>query len=200
MRVAAWVVGIATLVGAAVYTAVSLVRWEWNRAFFFALVFLAAEVALATALLLGRIEQTRASDTPPPNELDIVRRAAPSHVRFPWLAEHVARDRRDERAREAVNRSTVFVTLLVGGGVVLSGLAWVIDRIAASTTDRRRESELAAELADIAYPCGGLLVDADVALVHGTSTARAERARRLLGAAGRGGGGGDAAIGGGDGR
>ena len=31
----------------------------------------------------------------------------------------------------------VFITFLVGGGIVLSGVAWVVDRVAASTTAGR---------------------------------------------------------------
>ena len=53
--------GIGTLVASGMYMVVSLNRWEWNRALFFGLIFLIAEVALATGLAprrVARLEQT----------------------------------------------------------------------------------------------------------------------------------------------
>ena len=156
MKVVAWLFAIATLVGSGAYSAISLGRWEWNRALFFAIVFVAAEVGVAAALVLHRVARlerrldqndgTAATAT----TLATVRAAAADHCRFAWLAV----DR-----RELVNRTNVFITMVVGGGVVLSGAAWVVDRIARSTTDRGREQALAGDLESIAYPHDGILVD-----------------------------------------
>jgi hypothetical protein len=52
VKVVAWLAGVTTLVTAAAYMVVSLNRWEWNRALFFGLIVLIAEVALATGLVL----------------------------------------------------------------------------------------------------------------------------------------------------
>jgi len=57
MRAIAWLAGLATLLVGALYMIVSLNRWEWNRALFFGLIVLIAEVGLATALVLRRIGQ-----------------------------------------------------------------------------------------------------------------------------------------------
>ena len=48
MKAIAWLAGIATLLAGAAYMIVSLNRWEWNRALFFGLIVLIAEVGLAT--------------------------------------------------------------------------------------------------------------------------------------------------------
>ena len=50
MKIIAWLAGIGTLLAGAVYMVVSLNRWEWNRALFFGLIVLIAEVGLATGL------------------------------------------------------------------------------------------------------------------------------------------------------
>jgi hypothetical protein len=55
VKVVAWLVGAVTLAAATAYTIVSLARWEWNRALFFGLVAVAAEVGLATAVVLRRM-------------------------------------------------------------------------------------------------------------------------------------------------
>ena len=55
VKTIAWLAGIGTLVAGALYMVVSLNRWEWNRALFFGLIVLIAEVALATGLVLRRI-------------------------------------------------------------------------------------------------------------------------------------------------
>ena len=55
MKIIAWLAGIGTLLGGAVYMVVSLNRWEWNRALFFGLIVLIAEVGLATGLVLRRL-------------------------------------------------------------------------------------------------------------------------------------------------
>ena len=53
----------------------------------------------------------------------------------------------------------VFITFIVGGGLILSGIAWIVDRVAARTSTPVGEQRLAAKLGPISYPRGGLLVD-----------------------------------------
>jgi hypothetical protein len=53
----------------------------------------------------------------------------------------------------------VFITFLVGGGVILSAGAWVIDRVASKTSSPAGEEKLLRQLGGISYPSGGLLLD-----------------------------------------
>jgi hypothetical protein len=55
VRKLAWALALIVAMSALSYSAVSLARWEWTRALYFGLVFLAAEVAVATALVLRRL-------------------------------------------------------------------------------------------------------------------------------------------------
>ena len=146
MKLLAWLTGIATLVGAAAYMVVSLNRWEWNRALFFGLVVLMAEIGLATGLILSRLSRG-ASIVAAPEVLDVVRDTRPPRPnRFEWL-------------ERSFGRTNVFITFLVGGGVLLSALAWVVDRVASQTTTPVAEARLARSLGTIDYPRGGLVVD-----------------------------------------
>lgn len=85
---------------------------------------------------------------PDPRVLARVRAAAPPSRRpFAWL--------------DPADRLSVFVPVLLGAGVLLSGVAWLVERIArlagGSTLDRR----LAMRLDVLALPPGGLLGDDD---------------------------------------
>lgn len=174
MKVVAWAFATATLVAAGGYTVVSLVRWEWNRALFFAIVFVAAEVAMATALVLRRLARVEAlAATAPPVPTGIahaLRSTRGDADRFPWL--HV-------EPSDVVGRTSVFVTLLVGGGVILSGGAWLLDRLASSTVDPARERRLGRELSAIAYR-PGLLVDQVEALARPSLDQDDPRVRSFL--------------------
>jgi len=169
MKIIAWLAGLATLVTAGAYMVVSLNRWEWNRALFFGLIVLIAEVALATGLVLRKLGQIAAQRTADPEVVGILRETRPSPPdRFSWL-------------KESHNRMSVFITFLVGGGVVLSAVAWMVDRIASNTSTPDAEARLAARLAPISYPAGGLLVDDDTALAQDIPGADDDaQLRRLL--------------------
>jgi len=177
MKAVAWFIGAVALVGAGAYSAISLGRWEWSRALFYAMVFLAAEIGLAAGLVMHRIGRLddrlqRLDDQRNDTRLDAIRRARSGHRRFEWL---------DVDRREVVNRSDVFITMVVGGGVLLSGAAWVVDKVASSTTDRGREHRLADDLGSIAYPEGGVLVD-DVTVLARSGLRREDpRVDSLLG-------------------
>jgi hypothetical protein len=173
VRPLAWLTGIGTLVAAA-YMVVSLNRWEWNRALYFGLVVLIAEVGLAAGLVLRRIKRVeQAQEETDPAVREILRaHRPPSRDRFAWL-------------RESPSRLNVFVTFLVGGGVVISGAAWVVDRVASRTGAGAREQRLARQLAAIAYPPDGLVVDEATALAQDVPGIDDAQVRALL----RGGGG-----------
>jgi hypothetical protein len=181
VKVVAWFFGVVTLIASGAYAAISLGRWEWNRALFFASVFLAAEIGLAAALVLRRLarlddrtrerDEQRASDA-----LLAVRRGRSAHRRFEWL---------DVDRRDLATRTNVFITMVVGGGVLLSGVAWIVDKVASSTTDRGREASLAKDLESIRYPPDGILVD-DVTVLARSGLRRDDpRVDALLGNGGR---------------
>jgi hypothetical protein len=151
MRTIAWTIAVGTLVTAAAFTVVSLNRWEWNRAIFFALIVLIAEVGLCAGLVLRRLGRR---DTVDPAVLESLRAARPQPPhRFRWL-------------EDSVTRLNVFITFLLAGGILLSSLAWLADKLAARTSTRSGEERLARELRTIAYPDGGLLVDEVTALAQ----------------------------------
>ena len=175
MKAVAWVLAIATLVAAGSYTVVSLARWEWNRALFFAIVFVAAEVGLASALVLRRLARVEGlvmdASSRDRGARQALRDTRGDQARFAWL-------RVDPT--DVVGRTNVFITLLVGGGVLLSGVAWLIDRVAQGTVDPRLEQRLARELDAIAYR-PGLLVDEVDALARPALDRDDPRVRAFLG-------------------
>lgn len=180
MRIVAWTVGAVTLVVAAAYTIVSLARWEWNRALFFGLAFVAAELGLVAGAVLSRLARLDRKldldrverDRPHAKEraLEVLERSRADHDRFPWL---------QVDPTDVVTRTNVFITLVVGGGVLLSGGAWVVDKVAARTVDPGRESRLAGELTSIAYP-EGLLIDDMEARARSRPDVEDDRLRDLL--------------------
>lgn len=166
MKVIAWLAGLVTLVGAGAYMVVSLNRWEWNRALFFGLIVVIAEVGLATGLVLRRLGAPAGAARRDPTVRRVLRDSRPPRPdRFAWLRP---------------GGTNVFITFLVGGGVVLSGVAWVVDRISARTVTRAGEAALARELGEIAYPAGGLVVDDVTVLAHAVPGCDDTQLRRLL--------------------
>ncbi len=162
---------VSTFVGATGYMVVSLNRWEWNRALFFGLIVLIAEVAIATALVLRRLARLEGRQADAPISV-IVRETRPaSPNRFDWL-------------QDSTGQFNVFITFFVGGGVILSGLAWLVDRLAAMTSTPVREHQLARQLSSISYPRASLLVDDATVLAHDVPGADDVQIRKLLGRAG----------------
>lgn len=172
MKKLVWIFAVATFLGAVAYTVVSLNRWEWNRALFFGLVALVAEIGLATGLVLRKLD--RMSHAAGGSEHEEIRRVLrdgrPRRHRFAWL-----------EPKEVVSRSNVFITMLVGGGVILSGLAWLLDKVAAKTTTSIEEGRLAGDLTRIAYPSDGLLVDEVTVLAQSVPHFDDPQLRALLG-------------------
>lgn len=147
MKTVAWLAGLATMITAAAYLVVSLNRWEWNRALFFGLIVLIAEVGLATGLVLRKIGQLAARPLVDAEIAAILRDSRPpAPDRFAWM-------------KETNDRLSVFITFLVGGGVLLSAIAWLVDRLASKTATPTGEARLASQLRPISYPHGGLVVD-----------------------------------------
>lgn len=153
MRRIAWATAVVTAVAALGYSLVSLARWEWTRALYFGLVFLSAEVAIATALVLRRVGTGAPPTSPRDDRVRSRIRASrpPRPSRFDWL-------------QPMTGRMNVFITFLVGGGLLLSGVAWLADRIAGRTITPGAEAGLARRLGAVAYPRDGLVAD-DIAVL-----------------------------------
>jgi hypothetical protein len=169
VKTIAWLAGIGTLVAGAAYMIVSLNRWEWNRALFFGLIVLIAEVGLGTGLVLRKLGHLSVDRSYDPDTLQALRETrGPSPDRFAWLKE------------SADGRTNVFITFLVGGGVLLSAVAWVVDRLASKTSTPVGEERLAAQLGAISYPRGGLVVDDVTVLAQDVPGADDAQIRKLL--------------------
>jgi hypothetical protein len=173
VKIIAWLAGIGTLMAGAVYTVVSLNRWEWNRALFFGLIMLIAEVGLATGLVLrrlARIEFQQAQTDPTIRRILQEARSTPN--RFAWL-------------KETSQRTNVFITFLIGGGVLVSAIAWLADRVGSRTTSPVGDQRLAQQLRKISYPRGGLLLDDITVLAQEVPGADDTQIRKLLRRGGR---------------
>lgn len=136
------------------YLFVYLFRWEWHRALVAGVLFVATEVALAATAILDRLRaiETRLAEAPGtgPSAVDVagpLRRlqetATQPRTNFDWLT------RQD-------GGMSVFVPLLLGTGVVLSGAAWVVERLARASARPLLERGLAGRLAPFALPVGTL--------------------------------------------
>lgn len=146
-RVIARLLLVCTLVGSGGYVLVYLYRWEWNRALISGIFFLAAEVALLADNLSSRLrameEQhaaARARDdarTGVAVEAIAASRPVPPD-RFHWL-------------RPTGTQMGVFVPVLMGAGVLLSALAWAVERLARATARPVLEERLARRLAGLTF-------------------------------------------------
>lgn len=131
------------------YVFVYLYRWEWNRALISGTIFLAAEVAIVGWALNSRI-------TALGQRLD--------EDRSRRIAGHLA-DARDTPSTAfdwlspKSQRTNVFVPILMGAGLVLSGLAWLVEWIGRNTAGRAHDQRLAVGLSRLAPPPGGFLDD-----------------------------------------
>jgi hypothetical protein len=139
---------IVALTASGVYVFVYLVRWEWNRALIAGIFFMSAEVALIGAALyekLRSIERRMASQNSPQPTLERIQEAAPDpHNHFAWLTEN----------RGDLN---VFVPVLMGAGLVVSALAWLVEKVSRATAQPALERRLAMKMAPLAMPAGGLM-------------------------------------------
>ncbi|MCX4668022.1 hypothetical protein OG453_15300 [Streptomyces sp. NBC_01381] len=152
MKRLAYFFGGAAATGAAVYLVVYLYRWQWQRAILCGVLLLVVEIVLLGAVLLGRIarveERLRDADRRQEDVLARLRtdgNTAPDSrtARFRWLDDDPA------------GRTYVFVPVLMVTGVLLSGLAWAVQRIASATARPAAEQRLAGRLAVLAAPPPG---------------------------------------------
>ncbi|WLW55880.1 hypothetical protein [Streptomyces sp. YU58] len=151
MRKVAYVFGGLAAAGAGTYLVIYLYRWQWQRALICGVLLLVVEVLLLGLVTLGRLTriEERLRDTDrrqreaEARQEDVLTRlrqpaAAREETRFRWLA-------------DPADRTYVFVPVLMVTGVVLTGLAWVVQKVA-SATARPAERRLAGRLAVLAAP------------------------------------------------
>lgn len=150
-RKVAVLVALAVLAASGSYVFVYLYRWEWNRALVSGIIFVAAEVGLVGALIYGRLakvdrrldELDRRSSVPDDRVLLRLQEHRPDPAKpFAWMTH---------------SQTNVFVPVLLGAGFVLSGLAWIVDRIARATAGPAVERDLARSLTTLRPLPGGLL-------------------------------------------
>jgi len=144
---------VATLLASGMYFFLYLYRWEWTRAQVAAAIFVAAEVGVVGWLVSDRIRRVerrldRMAATAQERRLHVLREHAPAPAAtFAWL--------------QRTDRAPVFIPVLLGAGAVLSGLAWVVERLSRATAGRAAEHGLARRLGAIEPPSGGLLAGGD---------------------------------------
>jgi len=148
----------ATLTASGVYVFVYLYRWEWNRALISAAIFLAAEVAVVGWFLNRKLDAIAHGIDGIGGELEAVRlRRIAGHL-------DTARDRPStvfEWLRPDADGPRVFIPVLLGAGLVLAGLAWVVERVGRLTAGRMSDRHLASGLSRLSPPPGGFLDDRD---------------------------------------
>lgn len=154
MRKLRYAILLGALAATGIYLFVYLVRWEWHRALVAGVLFVAAELALASAAILDRLRSIQTAVEagaaaapeahPDAATLAHLRDAAPEpRTSFDWLS-------------RPGSEMSVFVPILLGAGVVLSGVAWVVERVARATATPGLERGLALRLAPLGMPVGTL--------------------------------------------
>jgi hypothetical protein len=143
------------------YVLAYLYWWEWNRALIAGVFFLAIELALGVLLVLTRVArlerriEAEGRAAQHARTLDVLRSNAPPRAdRFAWL---------DPRRSSQLN---VFVPILLGAGVLLSGVAWLIEQVARTTSGPALERDLATRLDELSVPSGGFLRPAPDTFLH----------------------------------
>ena len=181
MKVLSWAVGVVTLLATGAYLFVYIYRWEWHRALLVGVLFLATLVALGTALVLRRLQKLEGhltagqpSGTPTSQVLRRLQEAPEQSRPFTWLT------------ADDLQRTSVFIPVLLGGGLVVSAVAWCVERVAGRSARAGVEAELAEEMHLLAFPTRPLVpTDAEL-LASCDDTADDPLQRLLLGPAGGG--------------
>ncbi|MDP8993248.1 MAG: hypothetical protein M3N31_09410 [Actinomycetota bacterium] len=165
------VAGVA-MAGSGVYLFVYLYRWEWHRAVIAGVLFLVAETALLGAVILERLRAIErrldakgAEAGSTPSEASEARDGAAGGAGADAGADDILARLKDTAPEPKVNfewlskqpgEMSVFVPVLLGAGVVLSGVAWVVERLARVTARPVMERGLSVQLAPFALPTGAL--------------------------------------------
>ncbi|MDL2076867.1 hypothetical protein QNN03_10500 [Streptomyces sp. GXMU-J15] len=157
MRRLAYVFGGLAAAGAGTYLVIYLYRWQWQRAMICGVLLLVVEVMLFGLVVLARLsrieERLRDSDRRQ-RETAARQDDALARLRAAPGPDEVAGGTREGRFRwldEPAERTYVFVPVLMVAGVALSGIAWVVQKVA-SATARPAERRLAGRLAVLTAP------------------------------------------------
>ncbi|WP_282792602.1 hypothetical protein [Streptomyces sp. CC224B] len=148
MKYASYLFGGLTAAAAATYSVVYLTRWEWQRALICGMLLLVIEGLLVGTVLLSRLSrlERQLADSGRRTE-EVWRRLQESRaeegVRFRWL---------EPGSCDGTHRTYVFVPVLMAAGALLSGVAWVVQKISAATVRPGAERRLAGRLARLAAP------------------------------------------------
>ncbi|MGW0707626.1 hypothetical protein ACWD4G_16985 [Streptomyces sp. NPDC002643] len=173
MRRLAYLFGGAAAVGAGLYFVIYLYRWQWQRAILCGVLLLIVGVLLLGIVLLGRLarieERLRESDLRQQDVLARLRqpgeRERERGDRFRWL-------------EDPASRTYVFVPVLMIAGVALSGIAWLVQRVASVTARPTAERRLAGRLAVLTAPASA--PDTDLEDVRPPTGGGPRRTARLL--------------------
>lgn len=132
------------------YLVVYLYRWEWNRALISGLFFLAAEVAYVGSSLRGEIRGLRA-------RIDALEATSDRHRPAPPVTPTARPARSFGWLRESASHTNVFVPVLLGAGVILSALAFVVERVAGMVAKSVADHPVARPPFSLQLPPDGLL-------------------------------------------
>ncbi|MGY1634425.1 hypothetical protein ACI784_22225 [Geodermatophilus sp. SYSU D01186] len=158
MRAVSWTTGALALVASGGYVLVYVYRWEWHRALLVGILFLAALIGLGTALVLrrlSRLERRLPAGGRPSDLLHRLRSAPVESPPFRWLHP------------PDPDRSSVFVPILIGGGVLLTAVAWLLERVAGAAARSGAEEELADRLRAVGFPATPLVPSAREVMAGG---------------------------------
>ncbi len=138
-----------TLAMSGIYVFVYLYRWEWHRALVSGVIFLAAEIAIIGWALSSKISGLeRKVDSARADRITehlAAARDRPSAA-FDWLSPRQS-------------QTSVFLPILMGSGLVISAVAWLVERLARHTAGRVSDEHLAGRLSRLAPPPSGFLDD-----------------------------------------
>lgn len=164
-RIAAGALSIVVLVASGVYLVLYLYRWEWNRAQISGIFFIAALTTVSTGLVLRTVHPLyerieRLERRPPPSSSPLGEPADQGASADALAILHAANRSRPAQRFAWLTRPprgpTVFVPVLLGAGVILSFVAYVIEHLAGwlagPSADRTSALLLAQDL-----PLGGRL-------------------------------------------
>jgi hypothetical protein len=191
MRRYGYGVGLLVVGFAASYVLVYLYRWEWNRALTAAALLLVAEVALVGVASIDRLRRVEARLESISREsqatmagLTVLSNAVISQadtrgslsrgvpastvardstggdlpsggdspIVFPWLRD----------PDEPADRFGVFIPILMGAGILLSGIAWLVERLARSVSRSRLQDGPFDRLGFLTLPLGGPFAAAEL--------------------------------------
>jgi len=190
MRRYGYGVGLLVVGFAASYVLVYLYRWEWNRALMSAALLLVAEVALIGLTTIDRLRRIEARlesisregrpayAAPAGSSSEVIR---PSGIRggFDPVVPAMARERDSGNVDlpaadnspilfawlrdpdEPADRFGVFIPILMGAGILLSGIAWLVERLARALNRTAVSGGSVDRLSYLSLPPGGPLAAAE---------------------------------------